>query len=296
MRGEGHCRGAKTTKRLIAGVAAAFPLTGCAFGGPDDFGAAGPVSGTIRELLITAAGVMLIVVIPVYLLTIGFAWRYRASNRSARYAPDWAYSPRIDFVIWAVPALVIAVLGTLVWVYTHRLDPYRPLQGDGPPLLIQAVAMDWKWLFIYPEHKVAAVNELVIPRGRPVTIALTSDTVMNAFFVPDLAGQIYAMAGMETRLNFRADRDGAYVGRNTQYSGSGFADQSFTLRAVAVQDYDDWIDLLRQSPRALDAEAFAALAAPSSKVPVAYYADVPEDLFASIIARFRLPAAHAGHE
>jgi cytochrome o ubiquinol oxidase subunit 2 len=296
MRGEGHCRGAKTIKRLIAGAAAAFPLTGCAFGGPDGFGAAGPVSGTIRELLITAAGVMLIVVIPVYLLTIGFAWRYRASNRSARYAPDWAYSPRIDFVIWAVPALVIAVLGTLVWVYTHRLDPYRPLHGDGPPLLIQAVAMDWKWLFIYPEHKVAAVNELVIPRGRPVTIALTSDTVMNAFFVPDLAGQIYAMAGMETRLNFRADRDGAYVGRNTQYSGSGFADQSFTLRAVAVQDYDDWIDLLRQSPRALDAEAFAALAAPSSKVPVAYYADVPEDLFASVIARYRLPAAHAGHQ
>ena len=231
-------------RRLIAGMAAALALTGCTFGSADDFGAAGPVSGTIRELLITAAGVMLIVVIPVYLLTIGFAWRYRASNRSARYAPDWAYSPRIDFVIWAVPTLIIAALGTLVWIYTHRLDPYRPLQGDGPPLVIQAVAMDWKWLFIYPEHKVAAVNELVIPRGRPVTIALTSDTVMNAFFVPELAGQIYAMAGMETRLNFRADRDGAYVGRNTQYSGSGFADQSFTLRAVPAQDYDDWIDLL----------------------------------------------------
>ena len=282
--------------RLFAGMAAALALTGCSFGSADDFGAAGPVSGTIRELLITAAGVMLIVVIPVYLLTIGFAWRYRASNRSARYAPDWAYSPRIDFVIWAVPTLIIVVLGTLVWIYTHRLDPYRPLQGEGPPLVIQAVAMDWKWLFIYPEHKVAAVNELVIPSGRPVTIALTSDTVMNAFFVPDLAGQIYAMAGMETRLNFRADRDGAYVGRNTQYSGFGFADQSFTLRAVPAQDYDDWIDLLRQSPRALDPEAYAALAAPSSKVPVAYYSAVPEDLFASVIASYRLPSAHAGRE
>jgi cytochrome o ubiquinol oxidase subunit 2 len=282
--------------RLFAGMAAALALTGCTFGSADDFGAAGPVSGTIRELLITAASVMLIVVIPVYLLTIGFAWRYRASNRSARYAPDWAYSPRIDFVIWAVPTLIIVALGTLVWIYTHRLDPYRPLQGEGPPLVIQAVAMDWKWLFIYPEHKVAAVNELVIPSGRPVTIALTSDTVMNAFFVPDLAGQIYAMAGMETRLNFRADRDGAYVGRNTQYSGAGFADQSFTLRAVPAQDYDDWIDLLRQSPRALDPEAYAALAAPSSKVPVAYYSAVPEDLFASVIASYRLPSAHAGHE
>lgn len=282
--------------RLFAGMAAAHALTGCTFGSADDFGAAGPVSGTIRELLITAASVMLIVVIPVYLLTIGFAWRYRASNRSARYAPDWAYSPRIDFVIWAVPTLIIVALGTLVWIYTHRLDPYRPLQGEGPPLVIQAVAMDWKWLFIYPEHKVAAVNELVIPSGRPVTIALTSDTVMNAFFVPDLAGQIYAMAGMETRLNFRADRDGAYVGRNTQYSGAGFADQSFTLRAVPAQDYDDWIDLLRQSPRALDPEAYAALAAPSSKVPVAYYSAVPEDLFASVIASYRLPSTHAGHE
>jgi cytochrome o ubiquinol oxidase subunit 2 len=282
--------------RLFSGLAAALALTGCTFGSADDFGAAGPVSGTIRELLITAASVMLIVVIPVYLLTIGFAWRYRASNRSARYAPDWAYSPRIDFVIWAVPTLIIVALGTLVWIYTHRLDPYRPLQGEGPPLVIQAVAMDWKWLFIYPEHKVAAVNELVIPSGRPVTIALTSDTVMNAFFVPDLAGQIYAMAGMETRLNFRADRDGAYVGRNTQYSGSGFADQSFTLRAVPAQDYDDWIDLLRQSPRALDPEAYAALAAPSSKVPVAYYSAVPEDLFASVIASYRLPSTHAGHE
>jgi cytochrome o ubiquinol oxidase subunit II len=282
--------------RLFAGMAAALALTGCTSRSADDFGAAGPVSGTIRELLITAASVMLIVVIPVYLLTIGFAWRYRASNKSARYAPDWAYSPRIDFVIWAVPTLIIAALGTLVWIYTHRLDPYRPLQGEGPPLVIQAVAMDWKWLFIYPEHKVAAVNELVIPSGRPVTIALTSDTVMNAFFVPDLAGQIYAMAGMETRLNFRADRDGAYVGRNTQYSGAGFADQSFTLRAVPAQDYDDWIDLLRQSPRALDPEAYAALAAPSSKVPVAYYSAVPEDLFASVIASYRLPSAHAGHE
>jgi cytochrome o ubiquinol oxidase subunit II len=136
----------------------------------------------------------------------------------------------------------------------------------------------------------------VIPSGRPVTIALTSDTVMNAFFVPELAGQIYAMAGMETRLNFRADRDGAYVGRNTQYSGSGFADQSFTLRAVPAQAYDDWIDLLRQSPRALDQEAYAALAAPSSKVPVAYYSAVQEDLFASVIASYRLPSAHAGHE
>ena len=239
---------------------------------------------------------MLIVVLPVYLLTIGFAWRYRAANRSARYAPDWAYSPRIDAVIWAVPTLIVVALGTLVWVYTHRLDPYRPLQGDGPPLVIQAVAMDWKWLFIYPDEKIAAVNELVIPSGRPVTIALTSDTVMNAFFVPELAGQIYAMAGMETRLNFRADRDGTYVGRNTQYSGSGFADQSFTLRAVPAQAYDDWIDLLRQSPRALNQEAYAALAAPSSKVPVAYYSAVPENLFASVIASYRLPSAHAGHE
>ena len=153
--------------------------------------------------MLTAAGLMLLVIIPVYVMAFWFAWRYRASNGKARYLPDWGYSARIDFLIWLVPALIVIAVGSLVWIWSHRLDPYRPLAG-GQALEVQVVAQDWKWLFIYPEQNIATVNELVFPSGRPFSLVITSDTVMNSFYVPPLGGQIYAMAGMETRLNLRA--------------------------------------------------------------------------------------------
>jgi cytochrome o ubiquinol oxidase subunit 2 len=246
-----------------------------------------------RNLMFTAAGLMLIVIIPVYLMAFWFAWHYRAANKKASYKPDWDYSVKIDTLVWAVPAMIVIGVGSLVWIWTHRLDPYRPLQS-GAPLRVQVVAQDWKFLFIYPEQDIAAVNELVFPSDRPVSLALTSDTVMNSFYVPALAGQIYVMAGMETRLNLSAHEPGQFIGRNSQYSGSGFSDQNFQVRAVSPAEFDAWVASALQTARPLDQAAYAALARPSSKVPVSHYSTVPPDLFASIIAKYR-GIGHAAH-
>jgi cytochrome o ubiquinol oxidase subunit II len=253
----------------------------------------GPVALAERNLLFTAAALMLLVIIPVYVMAFGFAWRYRAANRKARYMPDWGYSGRIDILIWLVPALIVIAVGSLVWIWSHRLDPYQPLAG-APPLQVQVVAQDWKWLFIYPEQNIATVNELVVPSGRPLSLALTSDTVMNSFYVPHLGGQIYAMAGMETRLNLLADAPGSFIGRNTQYSGAGFSDQNFAVRAVSAADFDAWVASVKQSPLALDDATYAQLAKPSSKVSVIHYSTVAPDLFHMIIARYRGSAYHSG--
>jgi cytochrome o ubiquinol oxidase subunit 2 len=192
----------------------------------------GPVALAERNLLLTAVVLMLIVIIPVFVVAILFAWRYRASNTQADYRPEWSYSARIDAVIWLVPALIVIALGVLLWSNTHKLDPYRKIDTSVPSLEIQVVAQDWKWLFIYPEQGIASVNELVFPAGKPLSLKITSDTVMNSFYVPALGGQIYAMAGMRTEFNLKADAPGRSAGRNTQHSGAGFSDQHFRIRRV----------------------------------------------------------------
>jgi len=246
----------------------------------------GPIADAERGLLIDAFSVMLIVVVPVIVMAILFAWRYRASNRTARYAPTWAYSARIDAVVWLVPALIVIAVGVLVWRSTHKLDPYREIASDVPPLDIQVVAQDWKWLFIYPEQGVAVVNQMAIPSGRPISLRITSDTVMNSFYVPALAGQIYAMAGMQTRLQMLANAPGKFVGRNTQYSGGGFSDQFFEVLATSPADFDAWVAKTKQAPDKLDAAAYAKLAEKSRLAPIAYYSAVEPRLFDSIIAKY----------
>jgi cytochrome o ubiquinol oxidase subunit II len=191
----------------------------------------GPIADAERGLLIDAFTVMMIVVVPVILMAFLFAWRYRA-GRNARYEPNWSYSAKVDAVVWSVPALIVIAVAVLLWRSTHKLDPYREIASSTPPLDVQVVAQDWKWLFIYPEQGVASVNQLAIPVGRPISLRITSDTVMNSFYVPALAGQIYAMAGMQTRLQILADQPGKFVGRNTQYSGGGFSDQFFEVGAA----------------------------------------------------------------
>ena len=257
----------------------------------------GPIADAQRGLLIDAFSVMLIVVVPVIVMAILFAWRYRASNRDATYAPTWAYSARIDAVVWLVPALIVIAVGVLVWRSTHKLDPYREIVSDVPPLDIQVVAQDWKWLFIYPEQGIAVVNQMAIPAGRPISLRITSDTVMNSFYVPALAGQIYAMAGMQTRLQMLADAPGKFVGRNTQYSGGGFSDQFFEVVASSPADFDAWVAKTKQAPAKLDAAAYAKLAEKSRLVPIAYFSGVEPRLFDSIIARYthahNVPAAGA---
>jgi cytochrome o ubiquinol oxidase subunit 2 len=257
----------------------------------------GPVALAGRDLLLTASGLMLIVLIPVYVLTIWIIRTYsaRSPTDKAGYMPDWSYSIWIDVVIWAVPALIVAVLGYLVWARTHTLDPYRELVSDRPPLEVHVVAQDWKWLFIYPEEGIATVNDLVFPSGRPLSLRITSDTVMNSFYIAGLGGQIYAMAGMETRLNLLADEPVELRGRNTQYSGRGFADQHFAANATTEAGFEAWVAKVRRSPGRLDAQSYATLAKPSTKVAPLYYSAVAANLFAGIIAKYRGAVSHADH-
>lgn len=252
----------------------------------------GPIADAERGLMIDAFTVMMIVVVPVIVMALWFAWRYRAS-RNARYEPTWAYSTKVDAVVWLVPALIVIAVAVLLWRSTHKLDPYREIASNAPPFDVQVVAQDWKWLFIYPEQGVAAVNQLAIPAGRPVSLRITSDTVMNSFYVPALAGQIYAMAGMQTRLQILADQPGKFVGRNTQYSGGGFSDQFFEVVAMSQADFDAWVTKARQAPDKLDPPTYAKLAQRSRLNPIAYYSAVEPKLFDAIIDRYT--GGHQAH-
>jgi cytochrome o ubiquinol oxidase subunit 2 len=254
----------------------------------------GPIAGAERGLMIDAFTVMMVVVVPVIVMALLFALRYRAGHRRP-YEPDWDYSARIDAVVWLIPALIVVAVAVLVWRSTHKLDPYRAIASDKPPLEVQVVAQDWKWLFIYPEQGVASVNQLAIPVGRPVSLRITSDTVMNSFYVPALAGQIYAMAGMQTRLQLLADTTGKFVGRNSQYSGGGFSDQFFEVVATSPADFDAWVARARQAPTRLDAPAYAKLAERSRLNPVTLYSAVEPRLFDSIIEKYAGPAGHGAH-
>lgn len=254
----------------------------------------GPIADAERGLLFDAFSVMMLVIVPVIIMAFVFAWRYRASNRDARYEPTWANSAKVDAVVWLIPALIVIAVGVLVWRSTHKLDPYREIASQQPPLDIQVVGQDWKWLFIYPEQGIAVVNQMAIPTGRPISLRITSDTVMNSFYVPALAGQIYAMAGMQTRLQMLADQPGKFVGRNTQYSGGGFSDQHFEVLATSQAEFDAWAAKARQSPDKLDAATYARLAQKSRNNPVVYYSTVEPKLFDSIIEKFAGPHAHGG--
>jgi cytochrome o ubiquinol oxidase subunit II len=271
-------------------------LAGCGLAQAPMLDPKGPIALIERDLLCTAFGLMLIVVIPVFIMAFIFVWFYRPVSRHDVYKPDWGYSVWMDGLVWLVPAAIVIAIGTLVWEYTHRLDPYRSIDPAKRPLEVQVVAQDWKWLFLYPEQGIAAVNELVFPSARPLSLRITSDTVMNSLLIPALGGQIYAMAGMETRLNLLADEPGRFAGRNMQYSGDGFANQYFDAVATTEDDFEAWVAKARQSQDRLDAAAYEQLAEPSELHPVTYYASFEPDLFARIIAKYAPAGApHAGH-
>ena len=285
---------AHKSHRMAMAFGAALLGNGCDLSHAPVLDPKGPIALAERNLLLTAVALMLIVVIPVIVMAFLFAWRYRSSNGDARYTPDWSYSARIDAVIWLVPALIVISLGVLLWSKTHKLDPYRPLDATVRPLDVQVIAQDWKWLFIYPGHEIAVVNQLVFPSRMPLSLTITSDTVMNSFYIPALGGQIYAMAGMQTRLHLIADAPGRFAGRNTQYSGSGFSDQHFQAIATSPEDFDAWAAKVKQSPSKLDAAAYRALAADRRAHPVAYYSAVEPDLFDTIIAKYTGGQKHTG--
>ena len=244
----------------------------------------GPVAHSERLILLDATAIMLAVVVPVIIATLVFAWWFRASNLKATYRPNWAYSGRLEFIVWSIPALVVLFLGGIGWVSSHDLDPGKPLAdaqaNEARPLEVQVVSLDWKWLFIYPEQGIAGVNRLVVPAGRPVHFQLTSATVMNSFFVPQLGSQIYTMAGMATQLNLQADKPGTYPGISAQFSGDGFSDMHFNLEAVPAADFDNWVGETKEKAPALD---YAALTRNSKADPPAVYRGVEPGLFEKIL-------------
>jgi len=243
----------------------------------------GPIAAAERLLLINATAIMLVVVVPVIIATLAFAWWYRSSNPRASRRPDEAYEGRIDFVVWSIPALVVILLGGVTWIGSHQLDPRAPISANAKPLRVDVVALDWKWLFIYPDQGIAAVNQLVVPAGTPVSFRLTSATVMNSFFVPQLGSQIYTMGGMTTHLNLLADRPGEYPGFSANFSGDGFSEMRFIVKAVPVGDFDGWVASAQGSGSALDDAGYAALAKPSQAVPPSTYRSVAPKLFERII-------------
>lgn len=245
---------------------------------------AGPVSAATRDLFFDSVGLMLIVVLPVIVLTALVVWRYRAGNAEATYTPHWGGSRLVELGLWFMPVLIVVMLWFVVWNRTHDLDPYKPLSSSLPPLVVQAVALDWQWLFIYPDENIASVNRLVFPVGRPVTIELTSDSVMNSLMIPALGGQIYAMAGMQTELNLMADRAGIYDGRNTMFNGDGFSAQVFTAEAVDVAAFQSFVAEARNTGESLDSAGFETLSTPTIAGPVRLYSSVEANLFHTIMA------------
>ena len=270
-----------------AGLAAALCATGL-LGGCKLvlFNPQGDIGVQEKHLILVALGLMLLVVIPVIALTLFFAWRYRASNTRATYAPDWAHSTAIEVVVWSIPCVIVVTLGVLIWRTTHSLDPYRPIESQTKPVRVEVVALDWKWLFIYPDYGVASVNQLAIPVDTPVDFRITAQSLMNSFFVPQLGSQVYAMAGMQTQLHLIADRPGVYAGRSAAFSGAGFSDMHFDTLATSRADFDAWIARAKASPLALDRAAYHVLAQPAAKVPVALYRAVDPHLFDDVVGQY----------
>ena len=264
----------------------------------------GDIAAQQRDLIIIATVLMLLIIVPVIALTLFFAWRYRRSNEAAKYDPDWHHSTRLEIVIWAAPLVIITILGAVTWSSTHLLDPYRPLDRIAPgrsaenvkPLKVQVVALDWKWLFIYPELGIATVNELAAPVDRPLNFELTSSSVMNSFYVPALAGQIYAMPGMTTKLHAVINKPGVYDGFSANYSGEGFSHMRFKFRGMSEDAFARWTEEVRKGGGRLDGSRYLVLEKPSEKVPPQRFAAVDADLFHKAVNRCVEPGKMCQHD
>jgi len=253
----------------------------------------GPVAAAERTILLNATVIMLAVIVPVIVLTLAFAWWFRAGNKWARRDPDWAYSGPVEVTVWSSPTLVVLFLGGIAWIGSHDLDPARPVASTAQPLNVQVVSLDWKWLFIYPDLGVASVNRLVVPAGTPLKLQLTSASVMNSFFVPQLGSQIYTMAGMTTTLHLRADQAGTYAGLSAQFSGDGFSDMRFDAVALTPAQFAQWLASARASPATLDAAGYAALARPGAAASTPSFGHVAPDLFRTILSTSTKPSGAA---
>ncbi len=292
---------------LVAAV-----LAGCNAQHASFLDPAGPIAAAQREHLIEVVTWTMIAVLPVLILVPMMLWRYRYRNTKARYTPNWEFSGWLEFVMWGVPFVIVTVLSTKLWFSTKALDPYKPIASVESPVNVQVVGLDWKWLFIYPDFNIAAVNQLVFPVGASVSLDLTTDTVMQSFMISALAGQIYAMPGMRTKLHLLADAPGVFKGENVQFSGAGFTEQKFDAVAVEFEAFTAWVDKVKSDGVPLDAKTYQLLGVSStgaqvfesigtSKMPagIVYFNQVAPDLFNKVIGRYHggkpiLPAAQPG--
>ncbi|MGG6893107.1 ubiquinol oxidase subunit II [Rhizobium sp. BR 315] len=252
----------------------------------------GDIAMQQRDLIIVSVALMLIIIIPVIFLTLYFAWKYRQSNKEATYEPEWHHSTRLELIIWSAPLAIIIALGAVTWISTHQLDPYRPLDriaadkplsADVKPLTVEVVALDWKWLFFYPEYDIATVNEMAAPVDRPINFKITASAVMNSFFIPALAGQIYAMPGMETKLHAVINHPGEFQGLSANYSGAGFSHMRFKFHGVNQADFDQWVQKAKSQGTKLGRPEYLALAKPSEREPVRYFNAVDDGLYNAIL-------------
>ena len=250
----------------------------------------GLVAKAELTLMINAILLMLIVALPMLSMAFFFAWWYRADNERAMYSPNWEHGIMTELVWWVIPLEIVLVLGAVTWTSTHTLDPHKALAVQDSPLKIQVVALNWKWLFIYPEQHIATINYIEFPVRRPVEFDITADAPMNSFWIPQLGGQMYAMTGMVTQLNLVADTLGIFVGSSANYSGDGFAKMKFTASAVSESDFNDWVQSVKMSSTTLDSDAYERLEKPNVANPPSSYASVPDNFFSTIVAKF-MPAA-----
>ena len=255
---------------------------------------AGDIAKQQGDLVITATLLMLLIIVPVIFLTLLFAWKYRQSNTEATYDPEWHHSTALELVIWTVPLLIVIALGAITWISTHKLDPYRPLDrvsstkalsADVKPLEVQVVSLDWKWLFFYPEQGIASVNELAAPVDRPIHFKLTASNTMSAFYVPDLAGMIYAMPGMQTELNAVINKPGVFQGMSSHYSGAGFSGMTFKFHGLSDADFAQWVAKAKTEGKTLTRDAYLDLVKPSERNPVERFAAVDEGLYTKVLNR-----------
>lgn len=256
----------------------------------------GPIAHQQMDLMITALLLMMIVVLPVFFMMFLFAWKYRAGNKKAKYTPDWDGHRIAEIAWWTIPGIIITILGFMIWRSSHDLDPYRALSSDKKPITVQVVALQWKWLFIYPEYGIASVNYLQFPEDTPLNFEITADAPMNSFWIPQLGGQVYAMAGMTTKLHLMADEPGSYAGSSANLSGEGFSNMTFTAKAGSRAEFDAWVKSLRASQKVLDMAEYAKLAKPSLDSAVISYSSTEPGLHSKVIDKYMKPVAEEGGE
>jgi cytochrome o ubiquinol oxidase subunit 2 len=249
----------------------------------------GKIAGHQRDLLVFATGLSLLVIIPVFTLAFYIAWKYHEDNKKSKYQPKWDHNHSLEFVWWTIPIILIIILAIVTWKSSHDLDPYKPIESHKKPLTVQVVALEWKWLFIYPEQNIATVNYLEIPEKTPINFQITADAPMNSFWIPKLGGQVYAMAGMQTKLHLMADKTGTYNGASANLSGEGFSGMKFIVKSSTEGDFGTWVNNARHSKETLSKDAYTTLAKPSKNNAKQYYSSVDPALYDTVMKKYMAP-------